>query len=126
MRASAIAMLHRNRFSDTAALAFWLCFAGAVSLALLPHPPHLIEVGDKAQHMLAFGTLAALGSFAFPRMPMVRLGERLSFLGALVEVLQAIPALHRDCDIRDWIADTLAIAAVLVTLHLLRRLRKRA
>ena len=40
----------------------------------------------------------------------VRIGERLSFLGALIEVLQAIPELHRDCDIRDWIADTAAIA----------------
>lgn len=119
-------MLQRTTYSDVATLGFWLCLAGAVTLALLPHPPHLIEVGDKVQHMLAFGTLALLGHFAFPRMAMVRLGERLSFLGALVEVLQAIPAVHRDCDIRDWIADTLAIAAVLAALHLLRLMRKRA
>jgi VanZ family protein len=119
-------MLHRNRLADTAALGFWLCLVGAVGLALLPHPPHFREFGDKAQHMLAFGTLALLGSFAFPAMPKVRLGERLSFLGALVEVAQAFPALHRDCDIRDWIADTVAIAAVLVALHLLRMPRKPA
>jgi len=97
---------------------------GAVTLALLPHPPNVIEVGDKGQHMLAFGTLAFLGNFAFPRMPKFRLGERLSFLGALVEVLQAIPSLHRDCDIRDWIADTLAIVAVLAVLYLFQRPRK--
>lgn len=113
-------MLQRNKLSDLAALGFWLCVAGAVTLALLPHPPHFPEFGDKAQHMLAFGTLALLGSFAFPRQPKVRLGERLSFLGALVEVLQSIPALHRSCDIRDWIADTIAVAAVLGLLHLLR------
>jgi hypothetical protein len=106
-------------FAALAAPAFWLSLAGAVTLALLPHPPELHELGDKAQHMLAFGTLALLGALAFPRFPKVHLAERLSFLGALVEVLQAIPALHRDCDIRDWMADTIAIAAVLVLLHLL-------
>ena len=126
MRASDMAMLHRTTYSDFAALGFWLCLAGAMTLALLPHPPHLIAVGDKVQHMLAFGALALLGHFAFPRMPMVQLGARLSFLGALVEVLQAIPALHRDCDIRDWIAGTVAIAAVLAALHLLRLARTRA
>lgn len=109
-----------------AALGFWLCLVGAVTLALLPHPPHFREFGDKAQHMLAFGTLALLGSFAFPRFPKARLGERLSFLGALVEVAQSVPMLHRDCDIRDWIADTLAIVAVLTVLHWLRLPRKRA
>jgi hypothetical protein len=118
-------MLQRTTFSTMATLGFWLCLSGAVTLALLPHPPHLPEFGDKAQHMLAFGTLALLGSFAFPHQPKVRLGERLSFLGALVEVLQAIPVLHRDCDIRDWIADTLAIAAVLGLLHVVNLLRKR-
>jgi hypothetical protein len=117
-------MLQRNGNSQLVAWGFWLCLAGAVTLALLPHPPHLLKMGDKVQHMLAFGTLALLGSFAFPRMPRLRLGERLSFLGALVEVLQAIPALRRDCDIRDWIADTVAVAAVLAALHLLRWRRK--
>lgn len=117
-------MLRRNRYSQLAAWAFWLCLAGAVTLALVPHAPNVMAVGDKAQHMLAFGTLAFLGHFAFPRMSTVRLGERLSFLGALVEVLQAIPSLHRSCDIRDWIADTVAIAAVLGAVHLLRRRRK--
>ena len=118
-------MLQRTKFSNMATLGFWLCLSGAVTLALLPHPPHLPEFGDKAQHMLAFGTLALLGSFAFPHEPKARLGERLSFLGALVEVLQSIPALHRDCDIRDWIADTIAIVAVLGMLHLLRLPRGR-
>lgn len=117
-------MRHRNNFSDLAALAFWLCLIGALTFAVMPHPPQIQGVGDKFEHMLAFGTLALLGSFGFPRQPKLRLGERLSFLGALVEVVQSIPALHRDCDIRDWIADTLAIAAVLVLLYLLRLPRR--
>ena len=119
-------MLHRKRLADMAVAGFWLCLAGAVTLALLPHPPHFREFGDKAQHMLAFGTLAFLGSFAFPNMPTARLGERLSFVGALVEVAQSYPILHRDCDIRDWIADTIAIVAVLALLHLLGLPRHRA
>lgn len=118
-------MLHRNRINGFAALAFWGCLAGAVTLALLPHPPHVRELSEKAQHMLAFGTLAFLGAFAFPRFPKLHLAERLSFLGALVEVLQAIPALHRDCDFRDWIADTVAICVVLGLLHLARRPRRK-
>ncbi len=111
--------------SALASPAFWLCLTGAVTLALLPHPPELRELSDKAQHMLAFGALAFLGAFAFPRFPKAHLAERLSFLGALVEVLQAIPSLHRDCDIRDWIADTIAIVAVLALLHAMNLPRRR-
>ncbi len=117
-------MLQRTKLAMIALLAFWLCVFGAVTLALLPQPPHFEEVGDKVQHMIAFGTMALIGSFAFPGMSKLRIGERLSFLGALVEVAQSIPALHRDCNIRDWIADTLAIVVVLVALHLLRLPRR--
>jgi len=42
----------------------------------------------------------------------------LSFLGALVEVFQSIPALHRDCDVMDWIADTFIIVVVLIVIRL--------
>lgn len=97
----------------------------AVTMALLPKPPHLPidRFGDKFEHMLAFATLALLASFGYPEARPFRIGERLSFLGALVEVLQSIPALHRDCDIHDWIADTLAIAIVLIIVTLVRRTR---
>lgn len=96
-----------------------------MTLALLPHPTDLPELNDKAQHMLAFGTLAFLGAFTFPRLPKTHLAERLSFLGALIEVLQSIPSLHRDCDIRDWIADTIAIVVVLGLLHAINLPRRR-
>ncbi len=97
----------------------------AVTMALLPKPPHLAidQFGDKFEHMLAFATIALLAGLAFPRASLWRIGERLSFLGALIEVFQAIPALHRDCDFRDWIADTLAIAAVLLVAAAVRRSR---
>jgi hypothetical protein len=28
--------------------------------------------------------------------------------------VQSIPALHRDCDIKDWVADSVAIVAAVV------------
>ncbi len=95
----------------------------AVTMALLPKPPHMPidQFGDKFEHMLAFATIALLAALSFPTARLFRIGERLSFLGALIEVLQSIPSLHRDCDIRDWIADTLAITVVLLIVWIVRR-----
>lgn len=102
---------------------FWLALAFALLMALLPHPPRLPidSFGDKFQHMLAFSVLAVLGAIGYPGASLQRVGERLSFLGALVEVCQSIPALHRDCDIRDWLADTFAIIVALLAVRLFRR-----
>lgn len=93
---------------------FWSSAAFAVTMALLPKPPHLPldRFGDKFEHILAFAVLAVLANLAYPATERVRLIERLSFLGAVIEVMQSIPALHRDCDVRDWIADTLAVLVV--------------
>lgn len=106
--------------------AFWIAAAGAVTMAVLPVPPHvpLDRYGDKVEHMIAFATLSFLAVLAFPRMPRLRIVERLSFLGALIEVVQSIPALHRDCDIRDWIADTIAIVVVVAVMNLVRPMRR--
>jgi hypothetical protein len=93
-------------------------------MAWLPHPPAVPwQEHDKVWHMVAFVTLSVLASLAFPAAPLLRIGERLSFLGALIEVGQSIPALHRDCDIRDWIADTIAVAVTLLLVAAIRRLR---
>ena len=114
------------RRSDWLQSLFWCALVFALVMALLPQPPHLPidRLGDKFEHMLAFSVLALLGSIAYPTMPPLRLGERLSFLGAIIEVLQSIPELHRDCDIRDWIADTIAIAVMLGLVYLVRRSRR--
>lgn len=99
------------------------CFA--VGMALMPHPVQIVEVGDKWQHMAAFGTLTLLSVLSFPHGSLLRIGERLSFLGAMIEVLQSIPALHRDCDIMDWVADTTIIIGVLVVVRIGRGARRR-
>lgn len=116
---------HTRPRTRLAQAAFWAALAFAVVMATLPKPPALPtdQFGDKFEHMLAFATLTVLASLAFPRFALARIVERLSFLGALIEILQSIPALHRDCDIRDWIADTLAIAVVAGVIALLGRRR---
>ncbi|MEH3104336.1 MAG: hypothetical protein PGN12_10560 [Sphingomonas phyllosphaerae] len=97
----------------------------AVGMALMPHPVQIAEVGDKWQHMAAFGTLTLLSVLAFPTSSLLRIGERLSFLGAMIEVLQSIPSLHRDCDIMDWVADTTIIVAVLIVVRIGRGAQRR-
>ncbi len=90
-------------------------------MALSPRPPHTIfDQQDKLLHIAAFATLALLSALAFPRASLLRIGERLSFLGALVEVVQTFPAIHRDCDIWDWVFDTEAILLALLLLGALR------
>ena len=105
----------------------WAAIVVAVTMALLPHPPALpIDAyGDKFEHATAFAVMALLAAIAYPEVPLPRTAERLSFLGALIEVGQSIPALHRDCDIRDWFADTGAVVVVLGLYALVRWLSGR-
>ena len=104
---------------------FWLALAFTLTMAWLPHPPSVPgSPNDKIQHIAAFTCLSLAGAVAFPDFPLARLGERLSFLGAIIEVVQSIPALHRDCDVRDWIADTIAVVIVLLAVAAFRRSRR--
>ena len=96
-------------------LVFWAATAFAFVMAVIPHPPHVPgEPNDKVQHMLAFATLSLLGAWAYARAPLLKIAIGLSLFGALIEIVQAIPALHRDSDVLDWIADTIACAVVLL------------
>lgn len=123
-------LLTDPRFKAVVRVLFWLALIFALTMAWLPYPPGipLDRLGDKVEHMLAFATLAGLGTLGFAWHLRWRVAERLSFLGAMVEIVQSIPALHRDCDITDWIADTIAIvvATALVSLVLPRLTRGRA
>lgn len=102
--------------------AFFVSLVFTLYMALDPAPmptPTLDSYGDKVEHMLAFVTLTGLARLGWTRAPDWLLLERLSFIGALIEVFQAIPSLHRDCDWHDWVADTLAILATLVAIRML-------
>jgi hypothetical protein len=97
-------------------LLFWAATIFAFVMAVLPHPPH-VPANDKVQHMAAFATLGLLGSFAYPRLTAMRLLIGLSLFGAFIEIVQAIPALHRDSDPLDWLADTIACAIMLLAVR---------
>lgn len=110
---------------------FLIAFAAALIFTLvmawLPHPPPVPwREDDKAWHVAAFVVLSLLASLAFPAAPLTRIGERLSFLGALIEVVQGIPALQRDKDIFDWIADTIAVIVTLTIVAGFRWARRRS
>ena len=105
---------------------FWLLTLFTLTMAFLPKPPAtpIDQFGDKFEHMLAFSVLTTGASIGWPQTRRWRIIVLLSALGAMIEVVQAILALHRDSDWHDWVADTLAIlvTAVLVSpiLHMLR------
>jgi VanZ family protein len=88
-------------------------------MALLPKPPQMpLNPSDKIQHMIAFAVLASLASHAYFRTSLVKIGVGLAGFGALIEVLQSIPLLHRDSSVVDWLADCGAIAVVLGVMRL--------
>ena len=82
--------------------------------AVIP-PRHAVQLvpWDKAEHFIAFYALTGLGAAAFPRRRLWVIAVLLSLFGALIEIVQGLPIVHRDRDFWDWVADTLAILAAL-------------
>jgi hypothetical protein len=111
-----------SRFS---VLMFWLALLAVLMVAsvpvALPLPP---TATDKVQHVFAFLVLALLGLRAYPGARPVRLLAGLALYGALIELIQLIPALNRFSDWRDWIADLSGIAVVLAIRAVVRGLRR--
>ena len=102
-----------------AQIVFWAALIFTFVCAVVPpsHAPQLMP-WDKAEHFLAFYVLTFLAAAAFPRKKFLLLGILLSAFGGLIEAVQALPIVHRDCDFWDWVADTVAIGAVLAPLAL--------
>jgi hypothetical protein len=93
-------------------------FFGAVlitmAMAILPQPPQIPgQPSDKVLHIIAFAVLTLLARLAYPATKRLRLFASLAVLGALIELVQTIPALHRDARILDWLADCGAVAALM-------------
>lgn len=98
-----------------ARIAFVLAACFTFVMALLPHPPQMPgQPSDKLMHMLAFATLGILGAHGFRRRSVLQLLVGLTLFGAMIELLQAIPSLHHESDVRDLIADMLAALLALV------------
>ena len=102
-------------------IGFWVAALCTFAIAVLPfHHGGSLLPWDKAQHFVAFYALTVLALLAFPRTHVLVPAVALSCFGALIEVVQGLPMVHRDCDWHDWLADTIAIAAVLVPMQLAR------
>lgn len=103
-----------------------LAFLGAVLailvLALWPaSEPLPIQTGwDKADHALAFATLAVLGVLAWPRIWKQVLVALLSY-GGLIELMQGLTS-YRQADWRDLLADAIGVLLGLVLVTIWRKL----
>ena len=106
-------LLKIARVAFFAALIF-TCY-GAVAPAA--HALHLAP-WDKANHFIAFYALTGLAVAAFPRSNLALLAALLSGFGALIEIAQGLPFVHRDRDFWDWVADSIAIACALAPMLL--------
>jgi hypothetical protein len=73
---------------------------------------------DKAEHFLAFYVLSICASAAFPRRGLILIAAGLAAFGGLIELVQALPLLHRDCSFQDWLTDVVAITAALAPMAL--------
>lgn len=105
------------QFKRTAALAlplFWVTVAFTFFMAVKPVVAgQALFPWDKAEHFSAFYVLTGIGAAAYPRRPLWLVGALLSTFGAVIELVQALPIVHRDCDFWDWVADTCGILAVI-------------
>lgn len=110
--------LRASAYAFAVAVLLYLCLAPARDL-----PPETLW--DKAEHALAWFVLAAVGLAFWPWRPGRIAGFALA-LGALVEVLQAVMPFGRDGDWRDWVADSVGVAAALLAWAAIRGLARRA
>ena len=102
-------------------LLFWAAGLFAFVMAVIPHPPQLPgNPSDKLQHMAAFATLGMLGAWAYARLSLLWLLAGLACFGAFIEIVQAIPFLHRDSELMDWVADIVSAALALLAVRLWR------
>ena len=115
-----------DRIRSIAKPLFWAALLFAYVAAIMPadEAPKIAQ-SNKVEHMIAFFTLAFLARLAFRFAPALRVALALAAFGAVIEVTQMIPALHRDGNVADWLADCAAIVAgLLLATVLLRRVRQ--
>ena len=89
--------------------AFWAAFVAVGVLSLLPPALPLPTTGwDKANHVLAFATLALLGAACWPAHR-VRVLLALAAYGGAIEVAQSLTGI-RFAEWVDWAADVAGLA----------------
>jgi hypothetical protein len=91
-------------------IVFVLALIVGVPVALAPGDDSVgLIPWDKAKHFLAFYGYAGLAAAALPRRPLWVPAALVVAYGALIEVLQGLPAFHRDADGWDLFADAFAV-----------------
>ena len=102
-----------------ARLVFFAALIFTFYSAVIP-PSHALQLTpwDKATHFIAFYVLTGLAVTAFPKQNVFLVAAWLSAFGALIEVVQGLPIVHRDRDFWDWVADTIAISCALAPMLL--------
>ena len=96
-------------------IAFWLAALFAYVEAIVPaHDQIELNAWDKVNHMAAFFTITFLARAAYPRLPVFRLFVMMAAFGALIELSQALPFIHRDAEWDDWFADLFATLVGLI------------
>ena len=105
------------KFSNLRKALFWVCFLAINILALSPAPYlpplEIFNWWDKAQHAIAFGTLAVLAVLAYPEASRLRIALLLIGQGVLIEVLQYYGG-YRFGDWQDAVADGVGVVLGLV------------
>jgi VanZ family protein len=92
---------------------FWLAMAFAFYCAVAPVEKLHLGDRDKVEHVLAFFTLTILCTVAYPRRALAVSGLKMLAFGAFIEIVQSIPALGRQADVADLVADGCAILAAI-------------
>jgi hypothetical protein len=100
----------------SARILFWLACAAGLWFALTPNFGPELPPGpyDKIEHFTGFYALTVAGLLAYPASPRWRLALGLLVFGGAIEVLQMIPALHRDAEWGDLAADAMGIGMALL------------
>ncbi|CAL4869885.1 hypothetical protein MMA231_04177 (plasmid) [Asticcacaulis sp. MM231] len=70
---------------------------------------------DKADHFCAFFVITGLAMVAFPRLPIPVIGMVVAAFGVAIELVQGLPFIDRDMDVKDVIAELLALGAIFGT-----------
>jgi VanZ family protein len=102
---------------------FWLYLLTLLVLSLVPTgqlPDGLANIWDKAQHALGYAVLAALGMWAYPAWPPLKMGLALLAFGASVELAQAATG-WRFGEWADLLANGIGIGFALLAVYWLRR-----
>ncbi|WP_325064776.1 hypothetical protein [Cognatiluteimonas profundi] len=115
-RLSALKPLRRPRLWLAA---WWFGVAAVVALSLVPAflLPQVPDGGDKLEHFLSYFLLAAAAVQLFlPRQAVLRAGSGLIAMGIALEIAQGLFTSTRQMDATDALANSLGVAAGLLTL----------